>query len=263
MSDRHEHAYAAGEWPFSEEPTNEAITTRPVLEGLPILRVAHDDDGWQFLCGTTLEQEDGRVACLACMFEKDRTLGELGDLPFGHSATRAAVGEPWQRAKQRTPIDALREAVEANGWQTVMFPPKRPIWAFTVGLTQSFNQPEVVVFGLPPEVMHEMVELLAQAAASGETFRHGFRTDAVLETFTCELRTVDPAWHAFLLGPVKHFYADEPPTMLQCMWPDKQGKLPHEEGYDVAYKQRQAQLELADADAAGMTPLLHAMRRSS
>jgi hypothetical protein len=57
-------------------------------------------------------------------------------------------------------------------------------------------------------------------------------------------------------APHEHNYAAG-----ECVWPDKQGKLPHEEGYDVAYKQRQAQLELADADAAGMAPLLRAMRR--
>lgn len=262
MSTPHEHSFKDGEWLFDDSPTSDVITTRPVLdEGLPILRVAHDDDGWQLLCGTTVRQEDGRVACLACMIEKDRTLSELADLPMGHVAHRTAVGAPWQRERQRTPLDSLREAVDANGWQTVMFPPQRPIWAFTVGLTKSFGQPEVLVFGLPPQVMHPMVERLARAAANGEAFHHGFRSDDVLETFTCELRKVDPKWHDLLLGPVKPFYAGTDLAILQCVWPDKQGKLPHEEGYDVAYKQRQAELERSDPDAAGLTPLLRALRR--
>ena len=42
----------------------------------------------------------------------------------------------------------------------------------------------------------------------------------------------------------------------------KQGKLPHEDGYDVAYNARQPRLEHADPEAAGMMPLLRAMGRA-
>jgi hypothetical protein len=97
----HLHTFLESEWPFGDSTNVAAITTRLVMDdGLPILLVTHDDDGdWQVLCGTTKEPQDGRVVCLGCMFERDRTIGELADLPRGWSAWRESVTDPWQREK--------------------------------------------------------------------------------------------------------------------------------------------------------------------
>jgi hypothetical protein len=91
----HTHKFASAEWPFAEEPNVVAVTTVHVLESqLPIVLVTHDaDDGmWQMLCATTNDPEDGRVACLGCMFESDPSIGELADLPLGWRATRDGPG---------------------------------------------------------------------------------------------------------------------------------------------------------------------------
>jgi len=94
------HTFAASEWPFSDPPNVAAITTRPVLEeGHPILLVTRDEDGeWQVLCGTTNHTEDGRIACLGELYDHDRSIGELADLPRGWRAWRESVTRPWQRA---------------------------------------------------------------------------------------------------------------------------------------------------------------------
>jgi hypothetical protein len=71
-----------------------------VLEGVPVLRVAHDADegSWQFLCGTTDDPADSRVVGLGRMYTRDLSLGELADLPEGWRAWRARPGHPWQRS---------------------------------------------------------------------------------------------------------------------------------------------------------------------
>ena len=61
---------------------------------------------------------------------------------------------------------------------------------------------------------------------------------------------------------MKEYYEGEPFTVLQCLWPDKQGKLPHEVGFDDAFRARQPHLEHADPDRASMTPLLKALGRA-
>lgn len=260
----HDHEHAATDWSFADAVDKKVITTRPVLEEQhPILRVSHDADGdWQLLCGTTTADTDARAACFGCMFDKDRTLAELADLPLGWTATRPTAGAAWTREKQRTPLDRVRETIAMEGFQIVLFPPQRPIWSIAVGLQQSFDHPEVLVFGLPPQIMHQMILNLASGVRNGERFDHGSRTDAVLQNLTCELRTIDPTWHELLLGPLNPLYEGAAPRMLQCTWPDKQGKLPHEEGFDAAYRARQPQLELADPERAGMLPLLRALGRA-
>ncbi|MCA1566237.1 MAG: DUF2185 domain-containing protein [Acidobacteria bacterium] len=87
-------------WPFSDPPNVATITTTKVLdEDHPILLVTHDEDdgGWQFLCGTTNDPEDGRVVGLDCIYNRDPTVAELSDLPLGWRAWRDAVGLPWHR----------------------------------------------------------------------------------------------------------------------------------------------------------------------
>ncbi|MDR2711052.1 MAG: hypothetical protein LBB65_06990 [Burkholderiales bacterium] len=92
----HEHAFSF--WPFQDAINTASFTTRQVLEGLPILEVYHDHEGdWQFLCGTTLNPKDGKVACMGCMVESDLTLVELANLPHGWRATRIAPGAEWVR----------------------------------------------------------------------------------------------------------------------------------------------------------------------
>jgi len=97
----HPHSFSASDWPFSDPANAVAFTTNRVLRGgLPILRVSHDWDGdWQFLCGTTNAIEDALVVCLGCAFERDRTIGELADLPIGWGAWRDGPGAPWERSR--------------------------------------------------------------------------------------------------------------------------------------------------------------------
>jgi hypothetical protein len=87
------------DWPFEDPPNMAVITTVKVLEGYPVLLVTHDEDdgGWQFLCGTTNDSDDGRVVGLREMVRKDVSLKELADLPLGWRAWRSSTADPWRR----------------------------------------------------------------------------------------------------------------------------------------------------------------------
>ena len=90
-------------WFFKDSPDLAIITTRQVLEtNHPILRVTHDieDEGWQFLCGTTDESSDARVVSLEQILKRDESLNQLHDLPLGWVAWRKSLSSPWQRQKR-------------------------------------------------------------------------------------------------------------------------------------------------------------------
>lgn len=92
------HTHDVDEWPFDVPPNTAVLTTRQVVEGHPILQVFHDpDDQWQFLCGSQVTREDGRVACLACVVSREPALAQLADIPSGWLATRSAPDQPWAR----------------------------------------------------------------------------------------------------------------------------------------------------------------------
>jgi uncharacterized protein DUF4262 len=95
------HTFGPGEWPFPDPESVETFTTvRVVDENYPILYVTHDEDGaWQILCGTTNDPQDIRSVCLGCMYEKDRSIRELADLPKGWEAWRESKNSAWNRRR--------------------------------------------------------------------------------------------------------------------------------------------------------------------
>lgn len=97
--EKHPHRFPESEWPFADPDNVVAISTVQVFrQGFPILRVSHDADGvWQVLCGTTTNTKDAIVVGLGCAYQKDKTLGELADLPRGWTAWRDFPGGPWER----------------------------------------------------------------------------------------------------------------------------------------------------------------------
>ena len=98
----HHHDLGGEAWPFADPENAVAISTVQVFHhGYPILRVSHDMDGdWQILCGTTVQTKDGMVVCLGCAFLRDRSIGELADLPMGWTAWRDHVGGAWEREEK-------------------------------------------------------------------------------------------------------------------------------------------------------------------
>jgi hypothetical protein len=104
----HTHNFAESEWPFNEPiNTGTYCTGRVAKQGFSILHVSHDEDGdWQFLDGTTQEAEECTLLCFGCIFERDRTIGSLADLPRGWMAWRDSPDHKWERYK--APHDELQ-----------------------------------------------------------------------------------------------------------------------------------------------------------
>ncbi|MDG3007958.1 hypothetical protein [Paludisphaera mucosa] len=87
-------------WPFQDPPYAEVVTLDRIVRGAsPILLVARDEDGWQFLDGEHVFEDDGEVVLLGEIVQLDPTLLDLADLDIGWHASRTDVGEPWERAE--------------------------------------------------------------------------------------------------------------------------------------------------------------------
>ncbi len=72
-----------------------------VHEQYPIVFIVHDEEGdWQFLCGTTTEEEDIVIACFGCFYERHNLIEQFSDLPKGWCAWREDSDSPWYREQQ-------------------------------------------------------------------------------------------------------------------------------------------------------------------
>ena len=59
----------------------------------------------------------------------------------------------------------MRSDIETYGWHVikVLEDDEGPGFAFTIGLFKRFGHPELIVFGLPLDTMHEMLNAAGEA----------------------------------------------------------------------------------------------------
>lgn len=83
-------------------------SARVVLDGLPILAVAHDHQGeWQVLHGDLEPDDQIAQICMACVVKRDPTLIQLSNLPAGWIATRKSRYKQWKREVLERPNDPI------------------------------------------------------------------------------------------------------------------------------------------------------------
>jgi hypothetical protein len=86
-------------WAFDQAPNVACISCQSVVEGAPVLEVAHyaDDDSWAFLEGRDFDPNSALVVAMKTVGDRHSTLAEIADLLSGWIATRSAPDQPWVR----------------------------------------------------------------------------------------------------------------------------------------------------------------------
>lgn len=102
-----------------------------------------------------------------------------------------------------------------------------PAFAYTYGLTRLYDHPEVIVFGLGEiQGMGHFLNEIGERVAQGERFEHGSRKRGLLEGVTCAFARFPRAAHAEYLGAGMRELGVERIDAVQCIWPDRRGRLP-------------------------------------
>jgi hypothetical protein len=244
--DRHRRAER---FDFHEERHTGVFVCERVGQGEPILFVAHDGDGdWQFLCGGQHSDpavDPAVLACLECTVAADPTLNELAELQRNASASRERAGAAWEQHDGTE--DFIHETVERVGWSVLAIPAgerdDEPAFAYTVGLHKRFGHPEIIVLGLPHELMHELLDVCGERIKAGETLPVGTPFGEVLDGCSVQLRPVRAVEsYREHVGYAMWFNGGPEFGLLQLVWPDDAGRFPGEPG--------------ADPDAVKQQPLL-------
>jgi hypothetical protein len=151
--------------------------------------------------------------------------------------------------------------VENHGWHVVNVAQDdaTPGWCFTVGLQHTYGHPEVVIFGLPPDTAHALLNIAGEAVKSGRAFETDVGYDDFIEGFDCIFRPVHGTWHKSFMGYACWFYRGAGFNAHQLFWPNRHGALPWQEGADGWLRSNQPRLSLADKEEAGVIALLASM----
>ena len=155
----------------------------------------------------------------------------------------------------------LLSDIDRIGWHVVMIPEEdgTPGWSFSVGFFQTFNHPEVVVFGLPLDLSGQVINGIGADIQKGKTFESGPEYPDILEGVLCTFRTVVRRWYRPFLGYAGWYYRGAAFPVLQCIWPDKEQHYPWQPEFQRAWSWAQPQLFELEPESARVVRLLESM----
>lgn len=117
-----------------------------------------------------------------------------------------------------------------------------PPYLYTTGLNETFNHPEIVVFGLSGKQSHIFVDTVVN-----QLIRLGRKVD--LNVSSRELFS-GPTYFAEVLEDAKEAYfglgleyaerKKQPFNVIQMFWSDRRGVFPFEDGFEDEFKGRQS-----------------------
>jgi len=123
---------------------------------------------------------------------------------------------------------ALASLVEQHGWAVVKVPEddRGPGFAYSVGLYWAFGHAEIVIFGLSPELMHQVINHIGDLIEKGKAFADHDISDDILEAYEVVFRLVSERMYGEYFGAGIRFYGSRSFPVLQCVWPDFNARFP-------------------------------------
>lgn len=123
----------------------------------------------------------------------------------------------------------LLESVKSHGWHVlgIMADEAGPAFAFTVGITTSFQHPELLIVGLEIAPMHRLLNALGEEIRAGRRYAPGEVVSDLLEgSFDCVTVKVERTHYPEWLGYARWYHQGDEFEVLQVVWPDKSNVLP-------------------------------------
>ncbi len=151
--------------------------------------------------------------------------------------------------------------VKEYGWYVLKILEKNgvPGWAFSVGLFENFNHPEIIVFGFDENLSHSVIDTIGEAVRAGKRFVvDGFYRD-LIETYSCTFKSVKKVWYYHFLGYANWFYQGQSYPTLQCIWPDKAQRFPWDPGFNPNWLWAQPLLFHEEPESARAVALLESI----
>jgi hypothetical protein len=118
--------------------------------------------------------------------------------------------------------------IAAFGWHCVQIfaEENQPEYSFTVGLFESFDHPELVIFGLKAPIAHRILCIAVNAARAGAPLDLTQCTDALLEGYSCCFVEVPQREYGSYVGFAQWYYQGNGFPLYQVVWPSRTGLFP-------------------------------------
>jgi hypothetical protein len=157
------------------------------------------------------------------------------------------------------PIDILDEGerkfiekIRKHGWvnTAVLESDDGPNFSYTTGMYVNAAHPEVIMFGMKREIMHDVFWGVFREVGAEDPLPVGVRTDRLFSNLPAYVFPVATRHYEAYLGWNRWFYAGDNFPCLQVVWPDRSGIFPWERDFDTAFADDQTDLTESGWSAA-------------
>lgn len=119
-----------------------------------------------------------------------------------------------------------------------------PAFAFSIGLYKTYNHPEIIIFGLPQEVMQVALNTICEKVQKKNSFSTGQNYDDILSKYPVQFVEVEKRNYFNYLDYVSYFYDNTNNfPVLQMVWTDQKGNFPWDKNFDENWKFNQPLLD--------------------
>ena len=124
------------------------------------------------------------------------------------------------------------DAIKQHGWHLIIVPDDEegPGFVYSVGMMQTLNHPEIIMFGLDSDLMVDVIDGMGNEIRKGRRFADPGLFDDFLKGYPCKTIPMAKRWHAeymrYAMWHHKHTGQASVFQAVQCLWPDKQGRFP-------------------------------------
>lgn len=150
--------------------------------------------------------------------------------------------------------EEISEVVRQHGWYAASIYDHRPPFLYTIGLMQTLDHPEFIIFGLEADNAHALFSQLVHDVRAGRSYAEPNVYTVTIggEVHSVGVRRVHPTQHEIYLGFAMGYcrYSGHKGELeaVQVFWPDSNGKFPFEVGCDSEVHRLQPRLDI------GLTP---------
>lgn len=118
-----------------------------------------------------------------------------------------------------------------------------PSFAYSIGLTQTYNHPEIICFGLPNGIGHGLINDIAEIIKKGETIDTEKIYTEIFKDSRAAFIKVDKRNINDYFGAALNYYGNKSFNALQVVWTDRNDKLPWEENFEEEFLYKQPLLD--------------------
>lgn len=134
-----------------------------------------------------------------------------------------------------------KENVQTYGYTVMMIPADNylPAFAYTVGLFETYQHPEIVAVGLPHTTLKVLIDNVCNQIKEGKRFESNNSYSNVISKHDVCFVEVDQTFYPEYLGQATDYYGSKNFPCIQLVWCDSQGNFPWDENFDVSLELKQ------------------------